>query len=282
MDLDSPVTAPIDMGHRTFLAQTHAIIDPTQVAAAAFADLPIQVLDPPALKGRLRQPPLLLPLNALSWEQRLALLDRADTHLRDRGRPLFGTLLACDDAPRLRQHLQHLMGLWQPGKGRVLLRVHDPRVFRHLRWLLSPDQMAHVMGPVQAWTWHEPLGGTWRTHLRPEDKAPFGLMLAPGQWQQLSQVGVLNGCLRELAHAGFGAGSRHVHDLLEGMLEARSAGIDSREDLSLYARQRLVHGQRFRNRPEVAARLNLLQAERMSYAMACRWVPASRHDEAAA
>lgn len=282
MDLDTPAAAPIDMGHRTFLAQTHAIIDPTQVAAAAFADLPAEVLDPIELTGWQRQPPLLVALEALTWEQRLALLDRADAHLRERGRPLFCTLLACDDPPRLRGHLRHLMGLWRPGRGRVLLRVHDPRVFRHLRWLLKPEQMAHVMGPVQAWTWHEPLGGTWRTHLRPEDKAPFGLMLGPGQWQQLSQVGVLNGCLRELAYAGSGAGSGHVRGLIEGMLEARSAGIDSPEDLSLYARQRLVHGQRFRHRPEVAARLDLLQTERMSYAMACRWVPASRHEEAAA
>ena len=209
MDLDTHVNAPIDTGHRTFLAQTHAIIDPTQVAAACFADLSCEPLEPVELSGYLRQPPLLVALDAMSRDRRLEVLDRAELHLRERGRPLFCTLLACNEAAHLRGHLRHLMGLWRPGKGRVWFRVHDPRVFRHLRWLLTPAQMAEVMGPVHAWTWHEPLGGTWRTHHRPDAHAPFGLLLQPDQWLGLEQLGVINACLRDLvvdpATAGSGA-----------------------------------------------------------------------------
>lgn len=269
MDLDSPVIAPVDMGHRTFLAQTHAIIDPTQVAAAQFADLPVQPLEPAELQGCLRQPPLLVALEALPWEQRLVLLDRADAHLRERGRPLFCALLACEDAPRLHGHLQHLMGLWRPGRGRVWFRVHDPRVFRHLRWLLTPAQMAHVMGPVHAWTWHEPLGGTWRTHARPEERAPFGLLMQPDQFQGLEQLGVLNGCLRDLTQDAPGTGSTQVRTLMAGVLEARGTGIVHATDLRLYACQRLQHGAGFHRQP--AVRQRLLRVEQgMSYAMACR------------
>lgn len=270
MDLDSPASLPIDMGHRTFLAQTHAIIDPTQVAAAAFAHLPVQPLVPAELKGCLRQPPLLVSLETLSWEERLALLDRADAHLRERGRPLFCTLLACDDPARLRGHLQHLMGLWRPGSGRVWFRVHDPRVFRHLRWLLTPAQMAVVMGPVSAWTWHEPLGSTWRTHHRPAERAPYGLLLQPEQWQGLDQMGVINGCLRDLAHDHPGSGSGQLRAVMEGVMEARAVGIEHPKDLRLYARQRLQQGRQFAQQPAVAARLAKMRAQGMSYAMACR------------
>ncbi|MCF7752237.1 DUF4123 domain-containing protein [Bacillus subtilis subsp. subtilis] len=269
MDLDSPVTAPIDMGHRTFLAQTHAIIDPIQVAAAQFADLPVQALEPAELKGCLRQPPLLVTLEALPWERRLALLDRADAHLQERGRPLFCTLLACEDPTRLRGHLQHLMGLWRPGNGRAWFRVHDPRVFRHLRWLLTPAQMAHVMGPVHAWTWHEPLGGTWRTHERPATRAPFGFLLRPDQFQSLDQLGVLNGCLRDLVQDAPGTGSTQLRTLMDGVLEARGVGIADAVDLRLYACQRLRHGAGFHHQPTVHQRLQHV-GQGMSYAMACR------------
>lgn len=270
MDLDTHVNAPIDMGHRSFLAQTHAIIDPTQVAAACFADLPAEPLEPAELKGCLRQPPLLVALDTLSWERRLDVLDRAERHLRERGRPLFCTLLACNDASGLRGHLRHLMGLWRPGKGRVWFRVHDPRVFRHLRWLLTPAQMAEVMGPVHAWTWHEPLGGTWRTHHRPDAHAPFGLLLQPDQWQGLEQMGVINACLRDLVNDPATGGRSTLRALMEGVLEARDAGLEDVRDLSLYARQRLQHGPGFRHRPDVAARLARLRGEGMSYAMASR------------
>jgi hypothetical protein len=162
------------------------------------------------------------------------------------------------------------MGLWRPGKGRVWFRVHDPRVFRHLRWLLTPAQMAEVMGPVHAWTWHEPLGGTWRTHHRPDAHAPFGLLLQPDQWLGLEQLGVINACLRDLVVDPATAGSGALRALMEGVLEARDAGLDDVRDLSLYARQRLHHGPGFRHRRDVASRLARLRGDGMSYSMATR------------
>lgn len=57
---------------------------------------------------------------------------------------------------------------------------------------------------------------------------------------------------------------------MEGVLEARDAGLEDARDLSLYARQRLQHGPGFRHRPEVASRLARLRGDGMSYAMATR------------
>ncbi|HBS61708.1 MAG TPA: hypothetical protein DEB32_03045 [Stenotrophomonas sp.] len=89
MDLHSPAAAPIALWHRVFLAQTHALIDPRHVAPSEFADLPTHVLQPERLAGRVRHPPLLVTLEALARDRRLQLLDQADAHLREYGRPRF-------------------------------------------------------------------------------------------------------------------------------------------------------------------------------------------------
>ena len=269
MDLDSPDAAPVDMGHRTFLAQTHGIVDPTQVAAAQFADLPVEPLNPPLLGRRLHNPPLLVPLHALPWQTRLELLERADAQLRDRGRPLFCTLLESDVPDRVRNHLMNRMALLRPHAGRVLFRIHDARVFRHLRWLLGPSQMAQLMGQISAWTWHEPLGNTWRTHPRPVAEGPPGPLIHPDQWSVLAQVACINGCLRDLSEERGGHASTLLPAVLQAIGEAQSMGLQDLDDQQVYACQRL----RGTGDPAEQAALNLrlqrVHQQGMSYRMAC-------------
>ncbi|WP_411852535.1 hypothetical protein ACLB90_08700 [Stenotrophomonas sp. LGBM10] len=281
MDLDTPAAAPIELWHRVFLAQTHALLDPRDVAPARFADLPTQVLQPEGLAGRVRHPPRLVTLEALAWDRRLQLLDQADAHLREYGRPLFCALLACDDAPAARSHLQRVMRLVQPGVGPGWLRLHDPGVFRHLRWLLTPAQMACVMGPVVTWLWHEPVSGTWRAHARPAVVPSQGLHLQPAQMRDLAQIGVLNRCLRDLAQAGEGTGEGGVRALLDGIHEARAVGLDDPADLRLYACQRLRHGSGFQQRPDVRQRLAHFRSRGMSYVMACQYLRRNSNGQAA-
>lgn len=270
MDLDSSAAPPVEMWHRTFLAQTHGIIDPTQVAAAQFADLPVEPLDPPLLARRLHQPPLLVALHALPRHDRLALLERCDAQLRDRGRPLFCTLFESDAPDRVRNHLMRQMAPLQPRIGRVLLRVHDSRVFRHLRWVLDLSQMAQLMGPISAWTWHEPLGNTWRTHLRPAVEVAPGPPLRRDQWGTLANIACINGCLRDLAEAQAGHASALLPALLECIDEARAVGLHESADLGLYALHRLDHGEGFARQEALRVRLKRVQQKGMSYRMACQ------------
>lgn len=270
MDLDSPHASPIDMGHRTFLAQTHGIVDQAWVAAAQFADLPVEPLNPPLLGRRLHVPPLLVPLHALSWHVRLELLERADAHLRDRGRPLFCTLLASDAPERVRNHLMSRMAPLRPRTGRVLFRVHDARVFRHLRWMLEPSQMAQLMGPISAWTWYEPLGNTWRTQHRPATEGPPGPFIHPDQWDDLAQVACINGCLRDLAEAGAGHASSLLPALRQAICEARSVGLQDLDDLQVYAYQRLRDGEGATRQAALNLRLKRVHQQGMSYRMACQ------------
>lgn len=273
MDLDSPAAPPVEMWHRTFLAQTHGIIDPLQVAAAQFADLPVEPLSPPLLGGRLRQPPLLVPLHTLPRNERLALLERCDAQLRERGRPLFCTLLESDAPERVRNHLMNRMAPLQPRVGRVLFRVHDVRVFRHLRWLLAPAQMARLMGPIAAWTWHEPLGSTWRTHLRPVVEGPIGPVINADQWAMLAQFACINGCLRDLAEDGAGHASALLPALLQAIREADRGGLHALDDLQWYACQRVRGSGDAAEQAAVSRRLERVHQQGMSYRMACQLEP---------
>lgn len=270
MDLDSPHAAPVDMGHRAFLAQTHGIVDPTQVAAAQFADLPVEPLNPPLLGRRLHNPPLLVPLHALPWQARLELLERADAQLHERGRPLFCTLLESDAPERVRNHLMNWMAPLRPRTGRVLFRVHDARVFRHLRWMLAPSQMAQLMGPISSWTWHEPLGNTWRTQQRPATEGSPGPLIHPDQWDDLAQVACINGCLRDLAEAGAGHASSLLPALRQAIREAHCAGLHELDDLQWYACQRLCGGGGAADQAVVSLRLKRVHQQGMSYRMACQ------------
>lgn len=270
MDLDSAAAPALEMWHRPFLAQTHGIIDPMQVAAAQFADLPVEPLNPPLLGRRLHNPPLLVSLHALPRQRRLELLARADAQLRDRGRPLFCTLLESDAPERVRSHLLSRMAPLQPRTGRVLFRVHDPRVFRHLRWLLDPWQMAHLIGPITSWSWHEPLSNTWRTHLRPSIVAPPEPLIRPDQWSLLAQFACINGCLRELAERGAGHASTLLPALLADIAEGQAMGLRESADLGCYALHRLDQGEAFAQEPTARRRLERVQQQGMSYRMACQ------------
>ncbi|WP_295522078.1 hypothetical protein [uncultured Stenotrophomonas sp.] len=267
MDLDSAASLPVEMWHRPFLAQTHGIIDPLQVAAAQFSDLPVEPLNPPLLGRCLYAPPL---LHTLSREDRLALLERCNAQQRDRGRPLFCTLLESDAPGRLGLHLMNQMAPLQPSVGRVLFRVHDPRVFRLLRWLLDASQMAQLLGPISSWTWHEPLGNTWRTQHRPVVEAPPGRPIRADQWPILAQCSCINGCLRDLCEQGAGHASAQLPALLAGLDEGGAVGLRNAADLQCYALQRLENGEDFAQQVVVKRRFERVQQQGMSYRMACQ------------
>lgn len=235
------------MDHRLFLAQDYALINPMQVALDQRSDLETVVLLPKNLERHIRMMPLLLELKSLPESERLALLDRADRWSRDHDMPLFCAMLAGDtDMPGLERHLLRNMLLSRTGAVRAWLRFHDPRVFRHLRWLLDDEQMCRLMGPVAAWTWFDPLGGNWHVHQRPGASDTRRLQLTREQWDSLEQFEALNRCLRDLAEkVPDPPDDGVVRQLMEGLKEAQRQGLQDVVDKSMYARQRLLYGPAF-------------------------------------
>ncbi|MCE7032254.1 DUF4123 domain-containing protein [Lysobacter sp. GX 14042] len=212
--------------HRLFLAQDYAVINPLQVGAEGYVGLAVVRVLPAGLERHERMMPLLAELRGLPEGRRMELLERAERWSNEHDLPLFSALLACPaEASRLVFHLRRRMVLRKPDGSSAWLRFHDPRVFRHLRWLLTPAQMAGLMGPVTAWTWYDPLRAQWHGHGRPPPDPHAGLSLSPAQWRSLEQLGALTRRLGELADEGGDTDDVVARRLLNELVEAGDRGL---------------------------------------------------------
>ncbi|MEZ0470328.1 DUF4123 domain-containing protein [Luteimonas salinilitoris] len=234
----------VGLSHREFLAQDYALINPMQVAPDQYRDLDTVRLLPKGLDRHARMMPLLLRLKSLAEHVRIDLLHRAEQWARDYDMPLFSALMSSDvELARLKAHLLRNMLLKRLGVGRIWLRFHDPRVYRHLCWLLDGEQMARLMGPVSAWMWYDPLVGAWHTHERAAAVELGPLQLSQAQWKAMDQVEALNRCMRDLADEDSGPlGKGILRQLMAGLLEAQRKGLDEIGDRVLYATQFVRQG----------------------------------------
>lgn len=260
----------VELDHRLFLAQDYALINPMQVGEAQYSDLIVLRLQPSGLERHKRLMPLLVHLADMEEARRLELLKRADDWAREHDLPMFSALFTSEKAPeQVKGRLQGQMVLKRSAGGSVWLRYHDPRVFRHLCWLLDDAQLAALMGPATTWLGYDPLRSTWSRWSRPEVRSQPRLRLSPEQWEAVDQFEALNRCLREFADEGEPSDDATARSLLGGLLAARKQGLTQKDDAMLYARQQFEHGERIAAVPAVKQRLQQVREQAMSYVAAC-------------
>lgn len=71
------------------------------------------------------------------------------------------------------------------------LRLHDPRVWLNLRWILRPLQVDALLGPISHWSWPVPGSERW-TASTSERAAAQRLDLDIEQMRALSMTGSVN------------------------------------------------------------------------------------------
>ncbi|MDN5782753.1 MAG: DUF4123 domain-containing protein [Luteimonas sp.] len=260
----------VELDHRLFLAQDYALINPMQVGKEQYADLNARRLLPKGMERHERMLPLLVHLASLNESQRIELLERTEQWARHYHMPLFSALFSSQYAPdRVNADLLVRVVLRRASGQRAWLRYHDPRVFRHLQWLLDKEQLAALMGPAQTWLGFDPLCRHWHQWPRPDVSGHPRLRLDAGQWQAVAHFEALNHCLRDLADEGEASDDDTARALLDGLLEARQQGLAQSMDAMLYARQRLEHGPGMSQLPAVALRLRQTREYQTSYVAAC-------------
>lgn len=260
----------VELDHRLFLAQDYALINPLQVGRDQYADLDLWQLVPKGLERHQRMLPLLVHLSNMEESRRLDLLERAGEWARHHHMPLFSALLSSQHAPeQVRASLLSRMLLRREDGSRAWLRYHDPRVFRHLQWLLDMKQLATLMWPMHTWMAFDPLLRCWLQWSRPDIPRHPRLGLDARQWRAIGQFEALNNCLRDLADEGEASDDDTARRLLEGLLEARRQGLEQGADAMLYARQQLEHGPGIACLPAVALRLRQTRERDTSYVVAC-------------
>lgn len=262
----------VELDHRRFLAQDYAIINPLQVGKNEYADLEFCRLLPKGLERHQRMMPILLHLSGIPDNKRLDLLERADRWLRDRHMPMFSALFTSARAPdQVRSSLITRMVISDDNGKRVWLRFHDPRVFRHLSWLLRKEQLALLMGPAETWLGFDPLSREWHHWDRPLGVGPLSrrLRFDAGQWRAVEQLEILNSCLRDLFEEGEDCSDLAARELLDGLLESQQQGLSEDFDKKLFARQHRAYGPGLHTLPAIAHRLQQVREQTATYVAAC-------------
>lgn len=257
--------------HRRLAAHQYAIINPLQVERSQWNELSTIPLVPQALYGREQSMPHLLHLMPLDDSQRADLLTRADTWDAHNDHAFFGLLLKSPVSPeRLVPHLTRQLVI-RMSQGGALLRWYDPRVFRHLRWLLTIEQLHGFSGPVTAWTWRES-SEHWLTHEVPAaNSVHTQLRLTPDQEAKIGRMGVLNRTIAQLKRC---APELVIDDDLSRRLDAYLQqafdryGLIDEADARLFAEQ-AVRYPGIHQQPDAIQRLECVRQGQISYVGAC-------------
>lgn len=267
---------PIDgLWHRVLLSHDAALINPQQVEAELWDDLPCMPLVPPLLQAHAKLMPRLLDLNAMTSEARVQLLERSEQHRRHSDQPFFSALVTFQKNRNFKKQAHHLTSrliLTGPNSGRCLLRYYDPRVFRHLLWIFNDNQLDRLLCGVKEWLWLDG-NGIWQI-FSPNAKTTAALIhVTPQQWDAIGRVGLLNRCLNWLAvGSGFDiAGLEQAKQVDQLLLEAQQQhGLADANDCCLFAEQAMVFGRELHRHPIMAGYLKRVKEGDVGYQTACQ------------
>lgn len=259
------------LDHRLLLAHEYALINPLQVDEDTWNDLPVETLLPTAFQSQPALMPILLPMADMDADSRVALLARSREWEAEQSTPWFSALLASSASlSRIRHHLERNLQVRQRDGTHDLFRYFDPRVMRHLQWILTSDQRDCLLGPVTRWTWRLALDD-WHSVV-PVEPATQRLRLSSEQQQTLLHLDELNTCLVRLKQVDPDREQDHelaraVHDALAQA--ADKVGLDETEDRQLFALQTVRFGPRIHQSPELRARLDRTLGGQSTYTVAC-------------
>ena len=201
-------------------------------------------------------------------EQMPALRQLAEHRRASGAPPVICAIVECDKAThRLERHLSTRLVLPKPEGETAIFRFYDPRVLPHLRWMLKPEQLSALMGPIARWTYLDGHAG-WVTveslNVVTEDFA-----LTDAQSKQVGRIEMIERALGTLRTSG-AAMQPDMPAVLDVQLAKGEAYGLSGADLLAFALHGAVVSPYFDRHPRVRALLQ--ESERHAYAeTVARW-----------
>lgn len=251
----------------------YALLNPLHVASSDRGDLDSRTLRTPGIKVRDPLLPQLICLESLSLAQRESLARRIDQYAK-RGSVFLSALLQSEaDAEEMVGHFRFTLEQPRPrSRRRWWLRCHDPRVFRHLCWLLETASMDRLLGPITCWRWPDQ-HGHWHALERCEapDVSIRVPLLSLSQWSCIDRMASLNAVIDRLAMLKpASVTSFDDYKKLDGLLvNAHQLGLTDAEDRQLYAEQAARFHPHIHDHPEMRRRLDRTVETRGSYVRRC-------------
>ncbi|MFM0168824.1 DUF4123 domain-containing protein [Paraburkholderia sediminicola] len=156
-----------------------------------------------------------------------------------------------ESAEGLMTSLSSTIALARESEGYSVFRFYDPRVFRHLPWVLQPEQLSALFGPVHRWRYLDNQG--WITVERPvEPVLPF----EPTSEQRatLKRLHLIEKSLKSIREAGEAADHRTARQL--DLLFEKGARYNlADEDLAVFVVQGALVSPHLDRHPKVIAAL---------------------------
>lgn len=258
------------INHREWMQHTHILFDPLRTPADQWRAWPCHDVVPKPLEAQKHLLPKLIGLTELSERDRVEALGMASDWSPSHGDacPCDALLISEVDTPQLAAGLALRMLPTGPQGERMLLRFHDPRVIRHMPWLLDAAQQDALLGCIKQWSY--PQGdGTWARLVRDQPQPLSRLRLTEAQWATLLRMGVLNRALSRIAAArpDLSCDPRSVDTLL--VRAGEQDELPEPDDWLLYAEQALTIHPHIHRHPQVRERIALARSTGVSYASAC-------------
>lgn len=251
----------------------YALLNPLHVASSDRDDLDSHTLKTPSVKVRDPLLPQLVCLESLSLTQREHLAKRIEQYAK-RGSVFLSALLQSEaDTEEVIRHFRFTLEQARPGsRRRWWLRCYDPRVFRHLCWLLETASMDRLLGPITCWRWPNQYG-QWHALERHEtsDLSTRAPLLSASQWSCIDRMASLNAVIDRLAMLKPEAvASFDDYRDLDGLLvKAQQLGLADAEGRQLYAEQAARFHPHIHDHPEMRRRLDQTVETQGSYVRRC-------------
>lgn len=191
-------------------------------------------LVPPALRKMPALMPRLVDLSALDAAAKARVLASLNQAAQD-GDDLWLALLLQSDRPAdaVAAHCRARMIIDIAGQGPCFFRFFDPRVLVQLGWILEPDQLAWLCGPVRRLLFH--LDGQWQALDRPEVQAAPRAHLSAEQSFALTQLQALNEVLAGLDSLAPGGRVAFGKTVMGHFRTARDLGLATARERKAFA-----------------------------------------------
>lgn len=156
---------------------------------------------------------------------------------------------------RMAKHLERAMIVRVRNAPDALLRVWDSRVISHVLRVLTPEQVAALMGPVCCWVWIDRTGQLQR-FTRPDNQMArntlLSLQLSTEQDEAIDRIEHINSLVAALAKLGHSVPPERDPELDAVLVTAQSKGHVDVTDMLAYALHAVLIHPNFDQLPEVA------------------------------
>lgn len=210
-------------------------------------------LAPERLRDSALMLPYLLPLDALDQSDQTACCALLES---DQG------------AHMLAAHLRRQLVMIGPDGLSMLLRLYDARVMAQLRWILTTNQIAALLGPVRCWSFE--YRGQRETLSREGSQPNRGWHPTPVQYVQIERIGLINRVLAKADAASAAAVSADGQAIDVWLRRGLDHGLARQQDLVTFGLQGLTRHADFDRHRRIRQLLAEARAGRRPYYSASR------------